>query len=349
MSFNPLRRVLLSTILLAAIAQAAVAASPQAPAGRVRLHMPAIVALQQAVTLATDPRGKSLISEPEFAFLRDAANGRGSNWSIADAALICSGVTEQDEREHYLAKFDAITEQAREATATAETAAAKAKALGAFLCKEPLHGGYTDAQVNMCRLLDEGKFQCVSSAILFNIVGRRLGLNPVPCVVPGHAFVRVENFYAEPTSGKVYSEANHERIVDKEWAKANPLTAELFGDTRIYETNNLGLIAQVYYDLAIYQGNDGKYGGKTVFMLKAISLDPHNPVFGSVMERSMKKWFAQTVREKQFGKAASIAKLYVQLVGDQKIGKQMFQEISVAANSGKSARPAQRPSQARRN
>src|SRR6185369_307586 len=76
MTLNPLRRVLLSTILLATLAQAAVAATPDAPTGPVRLHMPPFVALKQAAAIATDPRGEQLISEPEFAFLQDAANGR---------------------------------------------------------------------------------------------------------------------------------------------------------------------------------------------------------------------------------------------------------------------------------
>lgn len=330
MSLNPLRRVVLSVTLLATLAQSASAAPPQSSSNRLRLRMPAIVALERAVAIVTISGKKAPISEPEFELLRDAANGRASNWTLADAALISSGVSDQRVLDRYLAKLDKITAQARDLVDDADTKSAKAKALNKFLFNSTLHGGYTAGQVNMCKVLDEGKFQCVSSTILFSIIARRVGLNPVTQQIPGHVFTRVDNVYVEPVNGRVYSKSQHDTVVDDSWKKASESTQQMYGDMRIYESKSLGLIGSVYYDLGVDLRNEGKNAEAVVNYLKAATLDPNIPEVPYTLERACSAWYSQAVKAKQINKAEAIAKLYARLFGDQKNSQQMLQEIAVA-------------------
>ena len=52
----------------------------------------------------------------------------------------------------------------------------------------PFSKGYSSNQTDVSVILDTGTFNCVSSATLYNILGRRLGLDVRAIEVPDHAF-----------------------------------------------------------------------------------------------------------------------------------------------------------------
>ena len=54
-------------------------------------------------------------------------------------------------------------------------------------------------------MLDTGTFNCVSSATLFNIVCRRLGIEVGAVSQPGHVFSRIPGYDVQTTSGSIYS------------------------------------------------------------------------------------------------------------------------------------------------
>src|SRR5262245_22492511 len=142
-----------------------------------------------------------VVTAPEAELFEDAADGHIEHFKLADVALISDGVTDSKIRKQYLTKIAAITEEARKAIASGKTPEEKADLLVHHLFKGPLHGGFTNCQVDFRRLLDEGKFNCVSSSLLYNLVAGRLGLKTYCITLPNHVFLRMGDLVIEPVDG----------------------------------------------------------------------------------------------------------------------------------------------------
>ena len=180
----------------------------------------AFQALMQAVALDSQA-GQQPLTADEMNLFRDAADGRAEHWTMAEAALVASGVTDRNQRLGYMAQIDQITEEAKVATANAKTPKAKAKQLIMFLLKGPMKAGYVSGQFNLRVLLDTNEFNCCSSAALFIIVGHRLNMEVAAVQRPGHIFARIPGYDVETTSGALYpSNIRAERIL-KGLAKNN--------------------------------------------------------------------------------------------------------------------------------
>src|SRR5436190_2742784 len=122
--------------------------------------------------------GKTVkITDDERSVFEDAADGKLHEWSFGETCLIASGVTDKAERKQYLAKLDAIEAGARKAIEGAKTPEGKGERLLKFLHAGPMKGGYEAKQTDLHTLLDTGKFNCVSSAVLYNVIGRRFELD----------------------------------------------------------------------------------------------------------------------------------------------------------------------------
>ena len=130
------------------------------------------------------------ISEDETKLFADARDGRLDDWTFAEAALLVSGVIDVAERTRYLTQIDQLETAAREATAGAETPFKKGEQLLAWMHSDggPFANGYVADQTDVSVLLDTSTYNCVSSAVLYNILGRRLGLDLRAIEVPDHAF-----------------------------------------------------------------------------------------------------------------------------------------------------------------
>ena len=84
----------------------------------------AFQALMQAVSFESQA-GRQPLTAEELNLFRDAADGRAEHWSMAEAVLVASGVSDRNERQAYMAQIDRITEDAKVATANAKTPRAK--------------------------------------------------------------------------------------------------------------------------------------------------------------------------------------------------------------------------------
>jgi hypothetical protein len=145
-------------------------------------------ALETLARLKHLSTGRQALSADETALIADARKGQLDQLSFAEAALIASGVTDSQKRQAYLTKLDKIEAGARPALAGATTPARKADRLLQYLHAGPMKPGYSWDPSSLPALLDTGKYNCLSSAVLYNIIGRRLGLDLRGLVEPGHAF-----------------------------------------------------------------------------------------------------------------------------------------------------------------
>jgi hypothetical protein len=280
--------------------------------------------------------GQVALSPDELELFQEASTGRATHWTMADAAMLISGVTDRSERQRYVGQINQIIEQAKTATADAQTTKDKASALAKFLLKGPMHAGYVEGKFDMRTLLDTGHFNCVSSAALYIITAHAIGL-PVGAVLQTkHIFVRVPDFDVEPTSGQVYpAEIRKQRILEGlERSKSD--VADTFSMDRLYhETGDFGVLESIYYDEGCDQEKAGKFDAAAVSDLKAACLDPSDPNLGKHLDQNLSRWFKSALQNKQLAQAGQIAYLYRQTSRDQANANSMMNQMFAAQMQAK--------------
>jgi len=260
---------------------------------------------------------KLSISADEQSLFADAADGRLDQWSFAEAALIASGVVQASERKPYLAQIDRIEVDARKAVAKAKEPFAQGAVLLKSLHAGPLAKGYRANQTRVSTVLDAKQFNCVSSAALYNIIGRRLGLDLRAIEVPDHAF------------SVLYDGTDHADVETTTAAGFNPernpsAKAEfqrLTGFTYIPDSNRdrrrevgeVGLLAIILYNQGVELTRDKRYPEALLAYFRAMSLDPE---FGSAVQNALAvltNWSVELTRQQRHDEATRIAALGMRL------------------------------------
>ncbi len=121
----------------------------------------------------------------------DAADGRLHELSPLEAALVASGIENVDSLRHYEQKAAALVDQLRSSAALAGTPREQVEAIFEFLHGQVLRGGYDLAYTDLRRVLDDGRFNCVSATVLINYLAGQIGLDCRGLEMPGHAMTRV--------------------------------------------------------------------------------------------------------------------------------------------------------------
>ncbi len=309
-------RLLIMPALLAGFARLVFAAPPQHQTHLAKDHVAPLVALKEAVELLPASAAKTAVTPQEMELFSKIADGHLDQVKASELVLTVAGVTDANTQKRYLAKLDNITAEARKAIAKGATPDERAFFLADYLRHGPLHGGEEYNQVDMLKLLDTGKFNCVSAAILYNLVGNRLGLKTQVVSIPGHVFLHMADFYIEPTSGKTLTAEDHRAIEDEHWRTATDYWKAVFGTARHYESNNLSLIGQVYFDNDGELFNKHQYEAAAILGLKALCLDSNQPMFTYSLKLDMESWFKDTLQRRNDSKAKQIAIIYGQLFGN---------------------------------
>ena len=320
---------LATSVFFGFLAQLATA-KDNAPAHLGHDHVAPVIALEEAVAL-TSESSQSLVSATEMEMFKKVAAGDTKSIKELDAILTAANITDEPSRKRYKTKLDNIIDGARKVTADAKTPEEKADKLAKFLFKAPLHGGFEDGQVDMRKLLDKGKFNCVSSCVLYNLVGSRLGLKTRAVTIPSHVFLRMGDLYIEPVAGYTSAAEDHDKnVVDKGWAQAADVWKTVFGNQRTYQSGNMGLIGEIYLDQSNKAVNERHYEEASITALKAACLDPKHPAFAFQAEQTIRNWFIDALQQRKLDKAQKIAGIYGQLFGDS--ANKMFQDVATARN-----------------
>lgn len=327
-SFHHLLR---ASILLAIAANFAVAAPEQHQTHLAKNHASPLVVLKEAVALLPAPAAKSAVTPQEMDLFGKIAAGHLDQVDFSEAVLAVAGVTDAKTHQRYLAKIEKITDDARMGTDEFSSPDDKANFLVAYLRKGPLSAGPQNGQYDVLKILDGGKFNCVSSAILYTVIGTRLGLKTNPVSVPDHVFLHLGKNYIEPTLGLTYAEKNHQWVENELWKTAADYWKSTFGTVRHYESNNMGLLGSVYFDQNGALIGKHQYDAAAIVALKAICLNSEQPVFTYSLKLDLQNWFRDTLKQKDYAKAQKIAAMYGQLFGDD--SNDFFQQVA-AARSG---------------
>ncbi|MGE0796994.1 MAG: transglutaminase family protein [Lautropia sp.] len=257
------------------------------------------------------------ITADEQSLFADAADGRLDRWSFAEAALIASGVTRAADRKPYLQRIDRLEAEARKAVAKAATPFDQGAALLRYLHAGAFAKGYRSTQTRVSTLLDQRQFNCVSSAALYNILGRRLGLDLRAIEVPDHAFAILyhgtDHADVETTTAAGFNPARN-REAQQAFSKLTGFNyiPDAHRDRR-REVGETGLLALIVYNHGVELSREKRYPEALLAYFRAMSLDPE---FGSAVQNALAvlaNWSAELIRQRKFEDATRIAALGVRL------------------------------------
>lgn len=324
---NKSSQIALTAAVLVAFSARFAAAKDNTPSHLGPDHVAPVTALEEAVALL--PKSQTLVSDSELEIFKKVAAGDHKSIKEVDAILTAANITDEPSRKRYTTKLNNLTESCRQIIEKAKTPEEKAEKLVKFLFQAPMYGGFEDGQVDMRKLLDKGKFNCVSSCILFNLMGTRLGLKTRAVTIPNHVFLRMGDLYIEPVAGFTAAAEDHDKnVVDKGWTEAADVWKTVFGNLRTYQSGNMGLIGEIYLDQSGKAIGEKHFEEASITALKAACLDPKHPVFAYQTEQTIRNWFIETLKHGKIDKAQKIAAIYGQLFGDS--ANKMFQDVANA-------------------
>lgn len=212
------------------------------------------------------------ISPIEKPLLQDALDGRFDSFSIEEAALIASGITDETQRNKYQKKIHFI-HQAIIRDLPPQTSAKKiAFYLLLYLHKNHLKH-YDISSSSLPRLLDLGIYNCVSSSLLYNIIAQKLGLDVRGVEAPEHCFSIVyhdNNVWDIETTSPAGFDAAHAQDTAKVtihtdgYVIKKSLRREMSVDRQV---------AMIYYNRGVDLGKKKQYIASTVEYFKALLID----------------------------------------------------------------------------
>jgi len=128
------------------------------------------------------------ISPQEYEVFELARSGDLPWDAFVKASLLASNVTDQNQQNAYVQKLEALSQQASSVIGDLPSKADQGRALLNWLHKSVLTDGYISGQTDLSTVLDSGTYNCVSSAVIYNILAKRLGIDVRAIEVPDHAF-----------------------------------------------------------------------------------------------------------------------------------------------------------------
>lgn len=260
---------------------------------------------------------KLAVSPDETLAFQKVKAGRLDAASFADVVLLASGVVDGARRKAYLARIDALEAKARAAVGTISDPAERADALLRWLHREALTKGYRAAQTDLSVLLDEQTFNCVSSAVIFNIFALRLGLDARAIEVPDHAFSIVyqgtAHWDVETTNPLGFNPARDPRQVERfERLTGFRYIPEAHRDQR-REVTEAGLAAIIYYNKGVDLNKAKRHHDALLAYFRAMSLDPEFASAAKNALATLANWSLELTGQQQWQQAVDVAAVGVAL------------------------------------
>ncbi len=263
----------------------------------------------------------------------DAADGRLDEFSPLDAALVASGVEDVDCLHRYAQKAAALADELRCSEKLAGTPRQQIEAVFEFLHQRVLYGGYDLAYTDLRRVLDDGRFNCVSATVLFNYLAGEFGLDCRGLEMPGHAMSRVWLPAAEKgdspplcevPSGPFRQRGTVPLFLDVEntfprWfcLKDDPrqqkaTVAQMIGAaasadrSKAREVSPIQLAAMIYYNRGVDLLGEKRFAEAARANAKALRLDPKNATARGNLLATINNWSIELGNTRHFAEAVDL-------------------------------------------
>ncbi len=250
------------------------------------------------------------LSPDEASMFADAQDGQLDRWSFAEAALIASGVTQRDERRAMLRKIDAYESAANQAVGRGKNPLERGERLLKYLHSKPLAAGYVAQQTDLSTLLETGHYNCVSSATIYNILGRRIGLDVRAVEVPDHAFSILyhgsQHADVEVTTVQGFKPSRDPKALETFRQQTGFRYIPDRHPEQRREIRETGLISIIYYNHGVMHSEQKEYGEALLRYFCALSLDPE---FDSAVKNvlaTLANWGVDLSNQEQFEPALKV-------------------------------------------
>jgi tetratricopeptide (TPR) repeat protein len=245
----------------------------------------------------------------ETRLFADAADGRLHELSPLEAALVASGIDNLDSLRHYQQKATALVDQLRSSAALAGTPREQVEAIFGFLHERVLYGGYDLAYTDLRRVLDDGRFNCVSATVLMNYLAGQLGLDCRGLEMPGHAMTRVR--LAEDLLDIETTCPHWFRLTDNarqpSAAGTKTIGAAAAADrSKAREVSPVQMAAMIYYNRGVDLLGEKRFAEAARANAKALKLDPRNVTARGNLLATINNWAIDLGNSQRFVEAVEL-------------------------------------------
>jgi len=126
----------------------------------------------------------------EAQFFTDLRDGRAGRWSLADAFFIASGIRGEADLKRARDWIDQATSRAHEALKRHKSVEERADYLLRWV-HQNLFSSYQARSTDAISMIRAGRYNCLSSCLIYGVIAERLGLYVTGIAVDRHAFCRV--------------------------------------------------------------------------------------------------------------------------------------------------------------
>ncbi len=254
----------------------------------------------------------------EAQLLSDAADGRLDQFSPLDAALVASGASDLETLHCYRRKAAAMADELRRIDEPNSPARRRIEIVFEFMHRRCLRGGYDLTYTDLRRVLDDGRYNCVSATVLLNYLAGELGLDCRGLEMPGHAMSRVvlpgETIDIENTFPRWFR-------LDESFWKAEDAGAAARRDadlrderskvcrgdrSKAREVSPIQLAAMIYYNLGVDLLNEKRFAEAASVNAKAVRLDPTNATARGNLLATINNWAIELGNRGQFTEAVDL-------------------------------------------
>jgi tetratricopeptide (TPR) repeat protein len=258
-----------------------------------------------SLELNIDPAEKDLFA--------DAADGQLDHWTLTDAALLASGVRDEAQRAALTGQIDELEQAFRSTGAATGDPMETGRALLAWLHEGPMRGGYVSKQTDLSTVLTDGTFNCVSSAVLYNILGQRLGLDVRGVEVPDHAFAMVyrdtDYVDVETTTPQGFNPTRDRKAVEAFQATTGFAYIPDRRPDKRRELTPLELVSFIYYNHGVDLADREDYHGALLANFRALSLDPGSNSAVKNALSALANWSVSLLRQDAYAEALDVVRL----------------------------------------
>ena len=245
----------------------------------------------------------------EERFFADTPDGRLDAFSPFDAALIASGVENVDDLHRYQRKMAALADELRRSGKLVGTLRERVEAVFAFVHRKILGGGYDLAYTDVRRVLDEGRYNCVSATVLFNCLAGELGLDARALEMPGHTLSRVwlpdGPLDVENTCPRWFSLGGDPQ---RQPTAGTPLIGAMrsMDRSKAREVSPIQMAAMVYYNRGVDLLSEKRFAEATGVNAKALRLDPENATARGNLLATINNWSIELGNSQRYAEAIGL-------------------------------------------
>jgi len=249
------------------------------------------------------------LSPLEKRLFADAADGRLDEHSLLRAALVASGAARESTIKEYEKQIAAIVVRMRQSGKLTGTPRQRAQAVFEFMHQYVLRGGYSIHCTDLRTTLDEGRFNCVSSSVLFNHLAGEVGLVAGGLEIPGHAMSRLmlpqESLDVETTCPRWF------RLIDQPEKRAELVKRTIGRDPSRHgaearEISPVQMVAMIYYNRGVDLLAEKRFEQAAVANAKALRLDPASTTARGNLLATINNWAIELGHAQRFAQAADL-------------------------------------------